>query len=326
MATGEQIKSLVKCFLEQDEERFMSLAVQIAAHEARKGHGKLAAEIRGLVDKARALSSTRSAAKPVPLVHPRGDFAGLFTASYPDLRLSDMVLENALRIRLERVLHEQRARDKLRSHSLEPRRKVLLIGPPGSGKSMTAAVLAGELHLPLFVIRMDTLITKFMGETSAKLRLVFEAMTATRGVYLFDEFDSIGTHREMPNEVGEIRRVLNSFLQLLEHDQSDGLVMAATNHPQLLDDALFRRFDDVVEYQLPTPELALRTLKSKLAFFGKLQVDWDEAVTYTEGHSYAEIVRACADAAKAVVLSDRNSITTKDLRIAFEERDVAMRR
>lgn len=326
MATGEQIKSLVKCYLDDDEERFMSLAMQIAAHEARKGHGKLASDIRALIDKARAASRSRPREKPVPLVHPRGDLAGLFVASYPDQRLSDMVLPSELRARLERVLEEQRAREKLRAHNLEPRRKVLLIGPPGTGKSMTGAVLAGELHVPLFVIRMDSLITKFMGETAAKLRLVFEAMTGTRGVYLFDEFDSIGTRRAMPNEVGEIRRVLNSFLQLIEHDQSDGLLLAATNHPQLLDDALFRRFDDVIQYELPSPDLAVTTLKTKLKSFGQVDVDWERARAFSDGRSYAELVRACADAAKSVVLEDRDVITTEDLEAAFEERNVVVLR
>ena len=133
--------------------------------------------------------------------------------------------------RLERVLFEQRQQEHLRGHGLQPRRKLLLIGPPGTGKTMTASALAGELKLPLLTVVLDGLITKFMGETAAKLRLVFEAMTATRGVYFFDEFDAIGARRVERQDVGEIRRVLNSFLQFLEQDESQGLIIAATNHP-----------------------------------------------------------------------------------------------
>src|SRR5262249_62234212 len=107
---------------------------------------------------------------------------------------------------------------------------------------------------PLLGVRLDGLITKFMGETAAKLRLIFDAMTRTRGVYLFDEFDAIGGDRSLPNDVGEMRRVLNSFLQFLEADDSDSLILAATNHDELLDPALFRRFDDVIRYGPPTPE------------------------------------------------------------------------
>lgn len=116
---------------------------------------------------------------------------------------------------------------------------------------MTASVLAGELGLPLFLVRLDALITKFMG--AAKLRQVFDAISELRGVYFFDEFDAIGSQRGLANDVGEIRRVLNSFLQMIEHDQSNSLIIAATNHPEILDYALFRRFDDVIEYHLPTP-------------------------------------------------------------------------
>ncbi len=167
-----------------------------------------------------------------------------------------MALPEALAERLKRVLLEQRQQKRLREHSLSSRRKLLFLGPPGSGKTMTASALAGELHLPLFTIMLEGLITKFMGETAAKLRLVFEAIRQTQGVYLFDEFDALGAHRSQSNDVGEIRRVLNSFLQLLEKDTSQSLIVAATNHPEMLDRALFRRFDDVIEYNLPDAKLA----------------------------------------------------------------------
>src|SRR5438105_13499840 len=159
------------------------------------------------------------------------------SVTYPSTRLSHMIMERSLEDRLRKIVHEQRQRAKLSEHGLQPRRKLLLVGPPGSGKTMTAAVLAGELHLPLFTIVLDGLITKFLGETAAKLRLVFDAMNATRGVYLFDEFDAIGARRAERQDVGEIRRVLNSYLEFLEQDESHGLIVAATNYPELLDKA-----------------------------------------------------------------------------------------
>ena len=171
-------------------------------------------------------------------------------------------------------MSEQRQQQNLRDHGLQPRRKLLLVGPPGSGKTMTAAVLAGELHLPLFTIVLDGLITKFMGETAAKLRLVFDAMQATRGVYFFDEFDAIGARRGERQDVGEIRRVLNSFLQFLEQDESHGLIVAATNHPELLDKALFRRFDDVIEYSVPDAVLAEALLRARLDRFDTRGLAW----------------------------------------------------
>lgn len=321
MATGEQLKSLVKSHIEGDEERFFTLAIQVAAYEARRGHGKLAQDIRALIDSARiAAARSPESKKPTPIVHPRGELAGLFAASYPKLRLSDMALNSRVKSRLSRVLREQRARDKLRSYGLQPRRKLLLIGPPGSGKTMTAEVLAGELHAPLFVIRLDSLITKFMGETAAKLRLVFDAMLSARGVYLFDEFDSIGAQRALPNDVGEIRRVLNSFLQFIEHEESDSLILAATNHPEVLDQALFRRFDDVIQYDTPDKEQVLRTLQAKLASFKTSDIVWEKVAEAALGRSYAELTRACEEAAKEMVLNERQSISTESLLDALSER------
>ena len=252
MTTARHIVTLLKSHIAGDEDRFLATAMQLAAHEARQGHGKLAQDLKELVDAAKVKGSAMPReARPVPLVQPKGELASLLNARYPDLRLTEMILSDAIRGRLERVLSEQRQQQNLREHGLQPRRKLLLVGPPGSGKTMTAAVLAGELHLPLFTIVLDGLITKFMGETAAKLRLVFDAMQATRGVYFFDEFDAIGARRGERQDVGEIRRVLNSFLQFLEQDESHGLIIAATNHPELLDKALFRRFDDVIEYSVP---------------------------------------------------------------------------
>jgi len=321
VATGEQLKALVKSYIDGDEERFFTLALQVAAHEARRGHGKLAQEIRALIDRARAAAShAESTKKPMPIVHPRGELAGLFSASYPKLRLSDMVLDEPTQARLARIVREQRARHKLRSFSLEPWRKLLLIGPPGTGKTMTAGALAGELQLPLFIIRLDSLITKFMGETAAKLRLVFEAMTSSRGVYLFDEFDSIGAQRALPNEVGEIRRVLNSFLQFIEADNAYSLVIAATNHPELLDHALFRRFDDVIEYQMPTHELVTEVLQTKLASAKKNWKDWTQLAAESQNMTYADIVRACEDAIKHSVITDQDVLTERDVIDALRER------
>jgi SpoVK/Ycf46/Vps4 family AAA+-type ATPase len=188
---------------------------------------------------------------------------------------------------------------------------------------MTAAALAGELHLPLLTVVLDGLITKFMGETAAKLRLVFDAMNATRGVYFFDEFDAIGARRGERQDVGEIRRVLNSFLQFLEQDESRGLVVAATNHPELLDKALFRRFDDVIEYALPNVALSQRLLRARLDQFDTTGLNWDEVAERAVGLSQSEIVRAAEDAAKSSLLGSVKRISSEALIKAIKERQRA---
>ncbi|MFH0297874.1 ATP-binding protein [Bradyrhizobium sp. 31Argb] len=321
MTTARHIITLLKSHIAGDEDRFLATAMQLAAHEARQGHGKLAQELKELVDTAKAKEPTMGReARPVPLVQPKGELAGLLNARYPDLRIGDMILPDPIRAPLKRVLSEQRQQQSLREHGLHPRRKLLLIGPPGTGKTMTASVLASELHLPLFTIVLDGLITKFMGETAAKLRLVFDAMQATRGVYFFDEFDAIGARRGERQDVGEIRRVLNSFLQFLEQDESLGLIIAATNHPELLDKALFRRFDDVIEYSVPDSAMAQALLRARLDRFDTRGLAWGDVVERAQKLSQAEIVRAADDAAKNILLRGGKRITSEALIEALMER------
>lgn len=325
MSTSRQIVALVQSHIAGDDQRFIAVATQIAAHEARQGHGKLAHELRELIEAAKGRSATvaRRGAGPVPIAQPKGELSSLLAARYSDVRLNSMVLPEALKERLGRVVTEQRRQESLRARGLQPRRKLLLVGPPGSGKTMSAAALAGELKLPLFTVLYDGLIGKLMGETATRLRLIFDAVALQRGVYFFDEFDAIGAQRAGPNDVGEIRRVLNSFLQFLENDDGPSLVIAATNHPELLDRALFRRFDDVITYDLPTSEIARGILENRLATFVLKTVEWSEVLGSTTGLSQAEIARAADEAAKGAVLNGSDEVRTPMLLAALQERHAA---
>lgn len=323
MATADHIKALIRSHSEGDEERFYAIALQVAAQAARQGHAKMAKELRDLVDRAKAHGNPPAQGqktKPVPIVQPRGELAGLLTASFPTIRLADMALDQSVRSRLERILLEQRQREKLRAHGMSPIQKLLLVGPPGTGKTMTASALASELGIPLFTIRLDGLITRYLGETAAKLRLIFDAIQQTRAVYFFDEFDALGSERATKNEVGEIRRVLNSFLQFLEQDDSDSLVAGATNHPQILDKALFRRFDAVIEYGLPSADISEQVMRARLALLDTSRVDWSGAGEAAEGLSHSEVTRACEQAAKNAILQQHTRIDTGELVEALRER------
>ncbi len=324
MASNDQIKALLKSHAEGDESRFYAVALQMAAGAARSGKSKLAQELKELVDELREragkVSPTPTSARPVPLAQPRGELAGILSVDYPTTRLSEVVLESSLMARLHRTVLEQRQREHIRDHGFSPLRKLLLAGPPGTGKTMTARALAGELSLPLFTVQLDGLITKYLGETSAKLRLVFDAIRSTRGVYLFDEFDALGSERSSKNDVGEIRRVLSSFLQFVETDDSDALVIAATNHPKLLDEALFRRFDLVLEFGLPSEALALQVLKNRLALMGTAKVDWNAVLPHARGLSAADIARACDQAAKDAILDGGRPLATDDIMRALIDR------
>lgn len=318
MSTAEQLKALVRSYGEGDDAHFYAVALQLAAIEARRGHGKLAEEIRRLVEHAK--SRPNPSPKTVALHQPRGDLGALLVASYPATRLVDIVADDLLRKQLERVVREQRNVSRIASHGLSPRRKLLLVGPPGTGKTLTASALAGELALPLFLIRLDVLITKFMGETAARLRQVFDAVSATKGVYFFDEFDAIGSQRNSPNDIGEARRILNSFLQMLEHDHSHSLVLAATNHPDILDTALLRRFDDVLYYKMPDPELIELLLKNRLAGHLPKGTPWKVLAREATGLSCAEIAKASDDAIKEAIVQGEDRIQTKQVIEMLEER------
>ena len=325
MTTARHIVALLQSHVAGDEDRFLSVATQLAAHEARQGHGKLAQELQELIDTAKGKRAVvaKQGAGPVPMVQPRGELAGLLAARYSDVRLNTMVLAPDLHESLARVLTEQRQQARLRARGLAPRRKLLLVGPPGSGKTMTAAALAGELKLPLLTVVYDGLIGKLMGETASRLRLIFDAIAAQRGVYFFDEFDAIGAQRAGANDVGEIRRVLNSFLQFIENDDGPSLIVAATNHPELLDKALFRRFDDVIAYEGPTAEVTRGILEARLATFKLTQLDWPSIAEAAAGLSQAEVARAADEAAKASVLGDTNQVSTRALVRALGERRAA---
>lgn len=323
MAKADQIKALIRSHAERDDARFYAVAMQVAAQAARNGHGKFAQELRELVDRAKERAKTGATVPeqmPIPMAQPRGELAGLLTVGYPNTRVADMALEDDLHQRIDRVLLEQRKRDRIREHGFAPLRKLLLVGPPGTGKTMTAGALAGELGLPLFTIQLDGLITKYMGETAAKLRLVFDAIQSTRGVYLFDEFDALGGQRGGANDVGEIRRVLNSFLQFLEMDDSDSLVICATNHVMLLDRALFRRFDVVVEFALPSREIATRVMRARLGLLDTSEIDWSDAVAAAESLSHAEITHACEQAAKNAILEHSTKVRNGELVVALNDR------
>lgn len=323
MASADQLKALIKSHLEGDENRFFSVAMQVAAHEAKLGHGKLAEELRALVDEAK---QRRGPGQPVPISRPRGELANLLAVSYPKVRLSEMILDDKLSQQIQRVILEQRHAARILEHGLSPRRKLLLVGPPGTGKTLTASVLASELGIPLFQIRLDGLITKYMGETAAKLRQVFEATDHNRGVYFFDEFDAIGSQRGLTNDVGEIRRVLNSFLQMIEQDRSHSLIVAATNHAEILDRALFRRFDDVLHYDLPNEAQISVLLKTRLSRFVDKDVSWGKLAKEATGLNYAEVTRAADEVIKAALIDERKYIKEADIFVMLEERQNVARK
>jgi SpoVK/Ycf46/Vps4 family AAA+-type ATPase len=291
MATSNQIIALIES--RNDKRRFYTIASQIAAREIDKGHKNMAEKIQRLI----------KLEEPSELVELQNDTVkSLLSVSCPANKMQDLILPMDTRLKLESIILEQKAKDKLYRHGFTPKRKILLIGTPGSGKTMTASVLAGELGLPLIKISYGTLFSSFLGETGKKLQAIFEEMTCTKGLYFFDEFDAIGSQRSGGQDVGEIRRVLNLFLIHLENDQSESLIVAATNLPELLDYALFRRFDDVIEYALPTQSMIRAAIKNRLSQFSFDWNDWTNILKAADKLNLAEILKAVDDATKATII------------------------
>ncbi|EOU1883728.1 AAA family ATPase [Clostridium perfringens] len=313
MATGEQLKLLVKSHYD-NEDRFKTIVLQIAAYEANKGHTTLARDLKKIIDKSKKekrVISNENNNKP---------FSELISCNLSEQRLNELIVSDKTKEIIDRIIKEYRQRDKLKKFGLTNRRKFLIAGPPGTGKTMTAAVLAKELNLPLCTILMDKMVTKYMGETSVKLRQIFDNISECRGVYLFDEFDAIGAKRNSENDIGEMRRVLNSFLQLIEQDKSESLIIAATNNPNMLDSALFRRFDDVINYTLPTESEIKRIILNRLGEYKSPNLKLDLILNEAINLSHAEITRICNDCIKDIILNDEDYVTEELLLKTINER------
>lgn len=315
MANAEYLTELVRAHYSGDDRRFSNLLNQVIAAESRAGHSHLAERLREL-----RIEGTRPDATPraTPLARAPRNLEQILSVGYSEVKLSDLVLAPPTRLALERYVIEQRRAQALADHGLRPRRRLLLHGPPGCGKTMTAQALAGELKLPLIRVRLEVVFSKYLGETASTLADVFAEAARVRGVYLFDEFDALGRTRLDESDVGEIKRVVTTFLQLLDADRSDSLLIAATNTGHALDNAMFRRFDDVLELPPPT-EQQRRELLNRLLRPWRMKADGGLAAQ-TAGLSFADIRAAIENAHKDAILSDQTQPTRETIANRLTER------
>lgn len=312
------LKLLLQSHAEGDESSFRKAALQLAAAESTAGHVRVAEEIRSIIAKMPA-TSTRQQGPVVDIAAPRGELADILQGGHRDERLRDIVLRTDARETLLRVIAENRSRGRLEKFGVSPRRHLLFHGAPGCGKTLAAAVLAGEMGLPLMTVRFDALFSRFLGATAVQLRAIFAEMPRRPGVYLFDEFDSVAKARGDSQDVGEMNRVVTAFLQLVDADMSGSILVAATNHVELLDRAVFRRFDVIVPFDKPTREQLVDLLRLRLSTVGLSDAAAERLAGNAEGWSFADVSRACDDAVRTMALDDRDQISERDVLSALEE-------
>ena len=308
---AEVLKALLQAHAEGDDQAFRRAALKLAASESKAGHTRSAEELRGIISTL-PLGGSRQG-RVVDIAKPRGELADVLDAGYRDERFSDIVLNEHALGELTCVLREARVRGKLEQFGVEPRRKLLFHGPPGCGKTLAAAVLAGELGVPLLTVRLAALFSRFLGATASQLGVVFSEMPRRPGVYLFDEFDALAKARGDAQDVGEMNRVVTSFLQLMDADVSASIVIAATNHPQLLDRAVFRRFHLSVEFTTPDLPQAEALIRLRLARFALDDATVASFAKRADGLSFAEVAGACDDAVRNMVLEERTKLLSDDI-------------
>lgn len=315
---GDILKKLIEAHAQGDEGAFRKAALQLAAAESAAGHARIADELRTLVAR-----MPPGRGNVVDIAQPRGELADILEGGHREERLRDIVLSPETRGELKRILDENRARAALETHGVQPRRRLLFHGPPGCGKTLAAAVIAGEMGLPLMTVRLAALFSRFLGATATHLWSVFREMPRRPGVYLFDEFDSIGQARSDAQDVGEMRRVVTAFLQFIDADRSPSVVVAATNHVELLDRAIFRRFDLVLSFELPSTTAIEELLTLRLPLEGFSPSFIRSLASRASGLSFADVARACDDALRSMILDGVTQLREKDLVVAV---DAAARR
>jgi len=317
---ADTLKRLFRLIQDAEHPGLRSLAQSIVEDEKKVGHTKLAKQLETILAKTPPQPKSGGASRSLssfPLSKKQQNFTSLLP---PEVLRHHMVLPDHVEARFQRVEKEYAARDRLARHGLNYRKRILLYGPPGCGKSLGAERLARNTGLPLMKVRFDAVMSSFFGETASNLRSVFDAVRTVPTLLFLDECDFVARSRTVTNDVGEMPRVVNTLLILLEEYQAPGLLLAATNLDSALDPALFRRFDEVLEVPPPGPEEIRKLLLMSLSTIEiERDIDWTDLVGRLEGASAARVVKTAQDAAKSAILSDRLPVREQDLIQAIED-------
>jgi len=317
MANGKVLRQLIKAGATGDVAAFRRVSEVIIEEERQKQHHLLANDLEHILYGDHAIQTSRvPAAPPVPVDKERG--LPLLDIRQPSRSLDEIVLPESSSDAVEEILEENRRADVLRTHGMKAISKVIFFGPPGCGKTLAAEVVACELDMPLAIVRLDTLVSSYLGETAANLRQIFDFISQYPMVVLFDEFDAIGKERGDSGDHGELRRVVNAVLQMMDAYQGKSLILAATNHEHILDSAIWRRFDDAIEFPLPDKHQLSELMKLKLRGIRRqFELEDDEVLSLFIGKSGADLERIVRRAIKRMILRSQEFLTLKDLKNAL---------
>lgn len=327
MASGKILRQLVKAGAAGDTDAFRQASEAIIREERQRQHHLLANDLEQILygGSHRPVSTaTRGLSERIPVDQERG--LPLLGLRDPTRGLEEVVLAEENRQVVEDILEQHHRADVLRSYGLRPVDKILFCGPPGCGKTLTAEVIATELNLSLALIRIDSVVSSYLGETAANLRKVFDFIDSTPMVVLFDEFDALGKERADVSEHGELKRVVNAVLQMLDAYQGKSLIIAATNHQGMLDSAVWRRFEEALVFGLPTREQLAQLLKVKLRGVRRdFELDDERVLSHFSEMSHADVERVLRHAIKEMILKGQEFLQLRHIEKA-QQRELNRKR
>ena len=312
---SEKLIKLFDSFVKKDTEQFYKVAWEIIEEEKKKRHYLLANKLKEILTNNSVFLNrkTMSYQENIPPI-PRDNEKGFKLLEIKKFFLDwdDVILPEKTKDILKQIVKELENEELLATYGLKPKRKILFYGPPGTGKTLTAKVLSSVIGYPLVFVRFEAVISSYLGETASNLRRIFDFIEKGKWVVLFDEFDIIGKQRDDPNEHGEIKRVVNNFMLMLENYEGDSVIIASTNHPHLLDVGVWRRFDEIVYFDMPDKERRKKIFEKYLRVLKKKKknsiLNLDSLVEKTEGFSGADIEQVCIEALKKAILEGNDYI------------------
>ena len=311
--SGDLLRQLFRSYTKRDDSLFRTTAETIIHEERLKNHRMLADELEKILINANgSLTQRRSGGFSYDIPKDRERGFPLMDIGEFHLEWSRLILPLQIIEKLQQIVEESHKKDLLASGGLKPTQRILFYGPPGCGKTLTAMVIASELNRPLVTVRFDAIVSSYLGETASNLRRVFEFIARGEWVVLFDEFDAIGKDRDNPFEHGELKRVVNSLLQLIDNFSGESLLIAATNHENLLDTAIWRRFESVVEFKFPKEQDRILLLKLFLGGMDTSELDFNKLGRNTQNATGSDLEQIAIEAARRAILDGRNKILRSD--------------